>query len=292
MFVPGKGKVFMAIAALVAIGSSALAGCGGGEKTKTTAAVTHTKFDPANFGKPGTSINPYFTLVPGTQRVREGFTDVGKRRVPHQVTTTVSDVYRTIAGVRTVAVFDYEVDGGQVTQTSIDYVAVDKSGNLWVLGGYTEEYQGGRYVSALNPWLSGVNGARAGILIQGNPKVGGPFYAVAKPGADEGDVAEVVQRGASRCLPFRCFSDVLVVREGKASAPNNEFKYYARGVGQVDNVPQGDSVHQDVERLINASQLSPRGLAELSAAVLRMDHHAAQTAPRIFGNAPLGSRGR
>ena len=36
------------------------------------------------------------------------------------MTTTVSSVYRTIEGVRTVAMFDYEVDGGQVTQTSID----------------------------------------------------------------------------------------------------------------------------------------------------------------------------
>ena len=45
-------------------------------------------------------------------------------------------------------------------------MAEDKRGNLWVLGGYTEDYQGDRYVSATDPWLAGVNGARAGILVQ------------------------------------------------------------------------------------------------------------------------------
>ena len=52
--------------------------------------------------------------------------------------------------------------------------------------------------------------------------------------------------GVRRCVPFHCFRDVLVVGEGKLSAPDNEYKYYARRVGQIDNVPRGDSVHQDV----------------------------------------------
>ncbi len=146
-------------------------------------------------------------------------------------------------------------------------------------------------MSAVNPWLSGVNGAKAGVLVQANPKVQTPPYAVAQPDSEEGDVAEVIQVGARRCVPFRCFNDVLIVREGKASAPDNEFKYYARDVGQIDNVPRGDSVHQDVERLINLTMLSPKGLAEISAEVLRLDHHARTTSPGIFGHATPGKRG-
>lgn len=282
---------FIALLAAAALGSSILPGCGGEKVTSTPAPTIHTKLDPANFGDPATGANPYLPVVPGTQWVREGFTDVGERRVPHQVTTTVSNVYREIDGVRTVAMFDYELDGGQVTQVSIDYVAEDKQGNLWVLGGYTEEYQGGRYVSAVDPWLSGINGAKAGVLVQGDPQAGTPPYAVAKPAIEEGDVAEVVEVGAQQCVPFRCFGDVLVVREGKVSAPDNELKYYARDVGQIDNVPQGDSVHQDVERLINLTMQSPKGLAETSAEVLRLDHHAVHTSPDIFGKAPVGRLG-
>ena len=286
-------RIFTSTILLVVLCSTALvAGCAGNDRAASTPAVViHTKFDPDNFGDPATGANSYLPVVPGTQWVREGFTDVGQRRVPHQVTTTVTDVYREIAGVRTVAIFDFELDGGQVTQTSLDYVAEDKNGNLWVLGGYTEDYQGGRYISAVDPWLSGVNGAKPGVLVQANPKVQTRPYAVAQPDSEEGDVAKVMQVGARRCVPFRCFNDVLIVREGKISAPDNEFKYYARDVGQIDNVPRGDSVHQDVERLINLTMLSPKGLAETSAEALRLDHHAAKTSPAIFGKATPAKRG-
>jgi hypothetical protein len=64
-------------------------------------------------------------LVPGTQSVRTGTTLVGGCAVPHQVTTTITDVHREIAGVDTVLMLDHEVDGGQVSQES------DKQGNVW-----------------------------------------------------------------------------------------------------------------------------------------------------------------
>jgi len=280
--------------ALVAvIGSSALvSACGGAAaKEPAPAKATEAKFSPANFGDPATGANPYLPLKPGTQWVREGATSVGKRRVPHRVTTTVTDVYRTIDGVPTVAVLDDEVDAGQVSQQSLDYLAEDKKGNLWYLGGYTEEFDGGRYVSSLDAWLSGVKGGKAGLLVQAAPKAKTPPYAVAEPGAGEGDVAEVIKVGARRCVPFKCFDDVLIVREGKASAPDNEFKYYARDVGQIDNVPRSKSVHKDVEQLVNLTQLSPKALKEASTEALRLDHHAMKTEAGVFGKSTPGKRG-
>lgn len=278
---------------LAVLGSSAvLSACGGGGNgAPATARPTEAKFDPANFGDPATGANRYLPLKPGTQWVRQGATSVGSRRVPHQVTTTVTDVYRVIGGVRTVAVFDYEVDGGQIAQESLDYLAEAKDGTVWYLGGYTEQFEGGRYVSALDGWLAGVKGAKAGVLVQARPRAGSPPYSVAQPDAEQGDVAEVIKVGARRCVPFKCFNDVLVVREGKASAPDNEFKYYARDVGQIDNVPRSASVHKDVEQLVNLTRLSPRALAEASAEALRLDRHARKTAPAVFGKFPPGRRG-
>ncbi len=290
---PSRRQLLASAAVLAVLGSCALAsGCGGGANAAPVVPkATEATFDPANFGDPATGANDYFPLKPGTQWVREGTTDIGSRRVPHLVTTTVTDVYREVNGVRTVAVLDHEVDGGQISQESLDYLAEDKDGNLWYLGGYTEEFEGGRFVSALDAWLSGVKGAKAGLLVQAHPKLGTPLYAVAQPDAEEGDVAEVIQVGAKRCVPFKCFNDVLIVREGKASAPDNEFKYYARGVGQIDNVPRSASVHKDVEQLVNLTQLSPKALAEVSAEALRLDRHAIETAPTVFGKFPAGKRG-
>ncbi|MGB3098025.1 MAG: hypothetical protein WBB30_01905, partial [Solirubrobacterales bacterium] len=76
-----------------------------------------------------------------------------------------------------------------------------------------------------------------------------------------------------------------------ASAPDNEFKYYARDVGQIDNVPRGDSVHKDVEKLINLTTLSPQALAEISKEALRLDHNAPKQSPSVFGGLPVGQRG-
>lgn len=236
-------------------------------------------------------VEPYLPLVPGTQSVREGTTEVGGRAVPHQVTTTVTDVYRKIGGVKTVAMLDHEEDGGQVTQISLDYVAEDKAGNVWNFGGYTEEYEGGRFVTAIDPWLDGVNGAKAGILVQADPKTSSPVYSVAQPDSEEQSVAEVIEVGVRHCVPFDCFNDVLIVREGKASAPDNEFKYYARDVGQIDNVPRGDSVHQDIEKMVNLNMLSPAALAEISKEALRVDSSAPEQAPEIYGGQPVAKRG-
>ncbi len=261
-----------------------------GQAAPQAQTISTDKLDPANFDDPATGRNPYLPLVPGTQSVRDGSTRVGGRKVPHQVTTTITDVYREIAGVRTVAVLDYEIDSGQVTQISVDYEAEDKAGNVWLIGGYTEQYEGGQFVAALDGWMHGVNGAEAGILVQADPKVGTPIYSVAKPNQEEDEVAQVVEVGIEHCVPFDCFNDVLVVREGKVTAPDNEFKYYARDVGQIDNVPRKDSRHKDVEVMINLTQLSPKALAESSKEALRLDHNAPEQAPAIFGGQPLGER--
>jgi hypothetical protein len=291
--VPSSRRLLLA-AALAALGPCTFVTACGGEESSEPAPkkISEAKFEPSKFGHPATGANPYFPLKPGTQWVREGSTREGSRRVPHQVTVTVTDVYREINGVRTVVVLDYELDAGQVSQESLDYFAEDKDGNVWDLGGYTEEIEGGQFVAAVDAWLAGINSSKAGLLVQADPSVANPVYAIAQPAGKEADVAEVVKVGVNRCVAFGCFKDVLVVREGKESAPDNEFKYYARGVGQIDNVPKSDSTHRDVEELVNLTQLSPRALAEASAEVLRLERHALEQVPEVFGKVPLGRRNR
>lgn len=282
--------VAIALVALLSLGLL-LSACGGDSGNESgPAKPREVTFVRANFGDPATGANRWLPLEPGTQWVREGSTMVGERKIPHQVTTTVTDVYRVIDGVRTVAVWDYETDAGQISQESVDYMAEDKDGNLWVLGGYTEEFEGGRFVSAVDGWLSGVNGARYGLLVPAEPRAGGKPFVLAAPAGEERDVAEVTKVGARRCVPFKCFNDVLIVREGKESAPDDELKYYARDVGQIDNVPQTDSHGKDVEQLVNLTRLSPTALAEASAETMRLDRNAMKQVPRTFGRFPPARR--
>jgi len=256
--------------------------CGGSNDGPRT--FERAAFDASRFVDPRTATNEWFPLEPGTQWVREGTTLIGSREVPHQVVTTVTDVIRVIDGVQTVLVHDRSVGAGQIVQQSLDYFALDKDGNVWALGAATEQYEAGRFVAVDEAWLSGVEGAKPGILLPANPTADTPAWLIAQPPGEDGDAAEFLRMQKKECVPFSCFQDVLVIREGKRSALDNEFKYFARGVGQIRNEPRGSSRHEDIERLVNVTKLSPAGLAEASAAALRIDVRAAKELPELFAD--------
>jgi len=151
-----------AVAAAVA-SVAALTGCGEGShraaSIRAPTRFSHARFVRADFVSPTATGNQWLPLKPGLQSVRKGTTLVGHRAVPHLVISSVTDVFRWIDGVRAVAVLDQDVDAGQVTQQSIDWRAQDRWGNVWSVGSYTEEYEGGRFSIRRDAWLAGVDGA-------------------------------------------------------------------------------------------------------------------------------------
>jgi hypothetical protein len=196
----------------------------------------------------------------------------------------LTDVIRVIEGVKTVLAYDLSIGAGQVVQRSIDYFAQDKEGNIWLMGSVTEQYEAGRFVDVDEAWLAGVDGAKPGILMPRNPTVGITPWVIAQPPDEDGDAAQVERMQPEQCVPFDCFQNVLVVREGKRTALDNEFKYYAYGVGQIRNEPRSKSRHEDIEWLINITTLTAKGLAEASAVALQIDRRAAEDAPDVFGS--------
>lgn len=257
------------------------AGCSGGSNDAKRSFHT-TAFRASDFVDPRTHFNKWLPFKPGMQWFRDGTTLIGNRQVPNQVVTTATDVVREVNGVKTLLVYDHSIAAGQVVQESLDYFAVDKLGNLWIIGGATEQYEAGRFVEVQDAWMSGVADAKAGILMPADPTVHTPPWFISRhPG--EGDAAEVVRTQKQECEPFACFPSVLVIREGKAAALDNEFKYYSLDVGQIRNEPRKKSRHEDTERLINVLKLTPEGLAEASAAALRIDRRAAAQWPQVFG---------
>ncbi|MDQ6934361.1 MAG: hypothetical protein M3130_03595 [Actinomycetota bacterium] len=257
-------------------------GCALGSAS-STAPITYERipFRASDFVDPKAAANKWFPLTPGTQLVKEGTTLIGNRKVPYQVITTVTDVVRVIDGVKTVLVYDYELGTGQVTQRSLDYVAQDRIGNLWIMGGATESWEAGRFVEVGDVWMSGVDGARAGILMPRDLTPRSPAWVIAQHGHEESVSRFVTKQRV--CVPFGCFSHVLVTREGTTAGPDNEFKYFAQGLGQIRNEPRRDSRHDDTEMLVNATRLSPEGLAAASADALQIDRRAAKAFPHFYG---------
>jgi hypothetical protein len=229
--------------------------------------------------------NPWQPLTPGLQSVARGFVNAGNRRLPHTRVYTVTDVVKVIHGVRSVAVLDQDIDGGQIVEEAIDYLSIDARGTVWYRGSYTEGYQGGHFVSALDGWLDGRQGAKAGIFMPAHPRVGTPDYFQQQVPGQEATSAQVVKTRQTKCVPFRCFKNVVVILEG-----GEEYKYYAPGVGGIRTEPRSTSGPDETEDLINVRQLGGRGLAEVSAEVLKLDRHARSTMPDAFGSAPAATR--
>ena len=250
----------------------------------TASAPPTTAVDPGTAAGAVKSTNKWLPLTPGYQSVRQGFVNQGRRRLPHRRVFTVTDVTKEIDGVRTVLVLDQDFDGGEIAEQALDYLAEDERGNVWYFGSYTESYEGGQFVNAADAWLDGVNGGEKGILMPADPRTGTPSYTEAKVPGEGAATAQVVKTGQRTCVPFKCYDDVLVIQEG------DENKYFAPGVGGIKTEPGGGGGAQETEELINLTQLSPQGLAEISAEALRIDRHAATEAKDVFGGSSAATR--
>ena len=249
------------------------------------------KFDPANFVDPRLDTNPFHPLKPGLQWVRGGTTEVGSRVVPHEIITTMTDVIRVIDGVPTIAMLDESTDSRDVAQVGMDYMALDKAGNVWILGSYTEDYQGGAYTNSDGAYLGRRSGQAIGILAPGDVTMKTRRWFIGAAPQEKPSVGQPMQVGIRRCVPFGCYDNVRVVQEGNVGAVSNENKYYAPGVGVIDNIPLDKSLHQDHFDLRNFVQLTPAGLAEASKTVLDLEAHArSTTAPKVYGPEPVSRR--
>lgn len=230
-----------------------------------------------------TATNPWFPLQPGYQLISLGTLNRGGTTLEHRRVWTVTNVTKVIDGLRAVLVLDQNIDAGEISEQAVDYLAVDADGSVLYLGSYTEAYEGGQFVNAADAWLAGVNGAR-GTLLPGDPQPGsGSFTQVDVPG-QETSTAKVLKVGQSLCVPFDCYTDVLVIKEG------DEYKYFASGVGELKIEPHYSGGEQETLELINAVRLSPQGLAEISAEALGLDEHARQTSAKVFGDSEPAER--
>ena len=267
--------------ASVVLCSGLLASCGGSSGESDPPPVKAGSFGTST----ATGVNEWFPLKPGYQSVRLGAVNRGSRRLPHRRVYTVTDVSKEISGVRTVIVLDQDFDGGQIGEQALDYLAEDEQGTVWYLGSYTEAYEGGRFVNANDGWLDGVKGGKGGIYMPAEPTVGMAPYAQEHAPGDDPTIAKVVKSGIRKCVPFKCYSNVLVVEED-----GSENKYFAPGVGGILTEPKSKGGEEETEALVNLTQLTPRGLAELSAEALKLDRHAATTVPDVFGDAKPAQR--
>jgi hypothetical protein len=173
--------------------------------------------------------NPYLPLTPGSRWVYES-----GRVDPETVTVTVTGDTREIQGVTTTVVHDVVRDSdGRVVEDTFDWFAQDTAGNVWYFGEDTTEYDDRGRPDDSGSWEAGVDGARAGVVMPAEPRIGDGYRQESSPGRAE-DRGEVLSVDESVNVGFGSFTDVLQTEETTPLEPGLvERKYYAPGVGLV-----------------------------------------------------------
>src|SRR5207244_3987135 len=110
----------------------------------------------------------------------------------------------------------------------------DKAGNVWYMGEDALELKHGEFVKASDSWESGVDGGKPGIIMPGDPQRGDAYrqeYYVPGQALDE---ARVLGAGGSVRVPYGVLKRPLVTLERSPLEPQTEKKYYAAGVGEIE----------------------------------------------------------
>jgi hypothetical protein len=184
--------------------------------------------DPADFTNEVD--NPYWPMKPGSKWVYSG--EEGGDEV--RIEVTVTNEVKTVEGIEARVLLDVvKHTNGDLIERTYDWYAQDKEGNVWYLGEDTKEYENGKVVSTGGTWESGIDGAEAGIIMPGKPRVGLSYRQEYYEGEAE-DEARVIGLGEPVEVPFGRFENTVKTEDTTPLEPNLvEHKYYARGIGPV-----------------------------------------------------------
>ncbi len=250
------------------------------------------KLDRRDFPNSPRITNRYLPLSPGMQYVLDGVVlDEQNQPHPHQIVTTVTDLTKVVDGVRTLVVFDEDIQDGETTEAEIFFVAQDQDGTVWTFGENPEIYENGVLTGAPSSWLSGVQHARAGIAMLARPRVGTRTYLQGlAPEVDFKDCATVFRTGENHvCVPVNCFNNVLEVDEFAPLDPagGHQRKFYAPGVGVgLIQVRAAGGVDPEALKLISAERLCKADLADVRRRALEQDARAYSVAPAVWAGSP------
>lgn len=205
---------------------------------------------PGDFVDPlyiGTAVdpNPHFPLIPGTVWIYEAeFLDEEGETVKERITVEVKSETKRIGGVDCIVVNDVVEEDGEVIEDTDDWYAQDIWRNVWYCGEIAENFESfegddpeePELVDIEGSWKGFREGAKPGIIMQGEPRVGQVYRQEIALG-DAEDAAEVISVSGSESVNsgiFSCDGTCVVTREFTPLEPDvNDQKYYKRDVGLI-----------------------------------------------------------
>lgn len=209
----------------------------------TARGATHaTTVHPAGFS--ARVDNPWYPLQPGTTFVYTG-TEDGK---PLRDVLRVTHRTATIDGAPCVVVDDRLYVSGRLEEHTTDWYSQDSKGNVWYFGEQTASKldRKGKPVTS-GTWKAGVDGAKPGIYMFANPRVGQSAQQEFYRGQAE-DHFQVLSLRAAVSVPYVSSKAALLTKEWTPLEPGVlDHKVYVRGVGTVlEETVKGGTEHLEL----------------------------------------------
>lgn len=199
-----------------------------------------------------------------------------------------------INGVRTVVIWDRDINEGQLEESELAFQAQDNDGNVWLLGEYPEVYEDGKLHGAEDTWIAGLQDARPGVLMRANPRAGTSSYLQGfAPRIEFQDRAKVSKTGIRNCVPVSCYEQVLLIDEWNPleAGDAHQLKSYAPGVGNI-RVGAIDDPEAEELVLVKVRHLSGQPLAEIRTQALQLDTRAYVVRKDLYRHTPPAQPGR
>jgi hypothetical protein len=220
----------LTVLAVSGLAAGLVAGCGSKSSTTVPPARTSIPSKPDARRFAHQVQNPWFPLRPGTVYEYRG-EDEGE---PARDVLTVTHDTKMIQGVRCTVIDDRLYTRGVLSERTTDWYAMDQDGAVWYFGEATATLdRAGKVKDTEGSWQSGVDGARAGIYMPAQPRVGQSASQEHYKGHAE-DHFTIVSLAAHAKTPAASSQHALLTKEFTPLEPGVlDHKLYVRGIGTV-----------------------------------------------------------
>lgn len=173
--------------------------------------------------------NKYFSLPVG----KKMFFDAESKDGHEKIVIEITGETKIIEGVTTLVYLDTVYLNSQVHEVTRDYLAQHKNGDVWYFGEEVDNYENGKLKDHAGTFIHGRNGAKAGIWMKAEQKVGDSYKQEYYKGEAE-DMRDTVATSQTVTTKIGTYTDCVKVYDWTPlDKKSREYKYYCPQVGSL-----------------------------------------------------------
>jgi hypothetical protein len=174
--------------------------------------------------------NKYFALPAGKKMTYES-TD--RRGITERIEIEILKESKVIEGFETAIYLDKVYSNGQLVEETRDYLAQHKNGDVWYFGEDVNNFLNGNLLNHSGSFIHGKDGAKAGIWMKAEQRVGDSYRQEYYLGQAE-DMRDTLATGLTVSTKSGTYTDCVKVYDWTPLEKNSrEHKYYCPKVSSL-----------------------------------------------------------